>query len=222
MTTDAVQDYLKAIYSLQGDGRPVTTTRVADRLNIAAPSVSAMIKKLDSRGLVEHAPYKGVRLSEEGERLALAVVRTHRLLEAYLHEMLGVPWDEVHAEAEVLEHAISDQLSERIAKALGNPTHDPHGDPIPPRNGRHTEKHFDALDEAEVGSQVSVRRVSDRDPAALRYLGSLGIVPGASLTVVEQAPFGGPVWIKSGRRKHAIGRELARTVYVDTVVEASG
>ncbi|HVL82152.1 MAG TPA: metal-dependent transcriptional regulator [Actinomycetota bacterium] len=214
--SEAVQDYLKTIYVLAEDGSVATTGEIADRLRVSPASVSAMVRRLAGRGLVRHERHRGVTLTPEGETAALDVIRHHRLLETYLHEALGVPWDEVHAEAEVLEHAISDRLIERIAAALGNPTHDPHGDPIPPRRGKHVERAFTGLNEAGPG-RVRVERVSDRDPDALRYLGDLGIVPGVALDVVEQAPFGGPVWVRAGRRKHALGRRLAAAVKVSTV-----
>lgn len=211
--TESVQDYLKAIYLLAEGGEEVTTSGVATRLGVSPASVTAMIKRLASSGHLKHRRYRGMELTEKGRRLALEVIRHHRLLEAYLHQALGMEWDRVHEEAEILEHAISEEFEDRIAEKLGHPTHDPHGDPIPPKKGRHTEVHHSALDQYGPGSAI-VKRVSDRDPEALRYLGRLGIAPGIRISVEEQAPFGGPVWVRVGRRRHALGRDLARAIYV--------
>lgn len=211
--TESVQDYLKAICLIAEAGEEVTTSAVAARLGVSAASVTAMIKRLSESGHLKHRRYQGVELTEKGRRLALEVIRHHRLLEAYLHQAMGMEWDRVHDEAEILEHAISEDLEDRIADLLGHPTHDPHGDPIPPKSGRHSEVHHSALDEVEAGNAI-VKRVSDRDPEALRYLGKLGIAPGTRISVEEQAPFGGPVWIRVGRRRHALGRELASAIFV--------
>lgn len=218
--TSSVQDYLKAIYRLQQGDEEVTTARLADELRVAAASVSGMVKKLASRDLLVHSPYRGVRLTDSGEGVALEVIRRHRLLEMYLHTKLGFAWDEVHAEAEVLEHAMSDTLIERIDVALGRPTHDPHGDPIPPKRGRHREVSHVSIGETAVGSRVRIERVSDRDPDALRYLADLGLVPGAEITVVERAPFGGPLWVRVGQHRHPLGEQLVRAVFVSTLREA--
>lgn len=206
---------MKTIYSLAQSGQEVTISGLAARLGVSPASVTAMCKRLAERGLIRHRPYRAVELTGKGRLVALEVIRHHRLLEAYLHHALGMSWDRVHAEAEVLEHAISEELEDRIAELLGNPTHDPHGDPIPPKNGDHVEVHHDPLAIFELGPAV-VRRVSDRDPEALRYLSRLGLTPGANITVEEHAPFGGPVWIRVGRKRHAIGRELATSIYVSS------
>jgi DtxR family transcriptional regulator, Mn-dependent transcriptional regulator len=219
--TTAVQDYLKTIYLVAAAGDEVTTSAIAERLGVSAPSVTAMVKKLAERKLVRYTPYREIRLTPSGEALAVEVVRHHRLLEAYLHDVLGLSWDEVHEEAEVLEHALSERLEDRIAEALGHPTHDPHGDPIPPKNGEHTEVRFDALDAAPPGNRMRVERVSDRDPEALRYLARLGIRPRAELTVTERAPFDGPIWVEVGGVRHALGRALAGIVFVSPVAERS-
>lgn len=211
--TESVQDYLKAIYLIAEDGEEVTTTAVATRLGFSPASVTAMIKRLASSGHLKHHRYQGVELTDKGRKLALEVIRHHRLLESYLHEAMGMEWDRVHDEAEILEHAISEDLEDRIAELLGNPTHDPHGHPIPPKRGRHSEIHHSALNEVDTGTAI-VKRVSDRDPEALRYLSKLGIAPGTRISIEEQAPFGGPVWIKVGRKRHALGRELASTIFV--------
>lgn len=212
-SSETVQDYLKTIYSIGESGEDITTSAIAIRLGVSSASVTAMIKRLAGKGLLRHRRYWGVELTPRGKRLALEVVRHHRLLEAYLHQVLGIAWDRVHDEAEVLEHALSEDLEDRIADVLGNPTHDPHGDPIPPKKGTHTEVTHTPLEGFE-GKTATVKRVSDRDPEALRYLGDLGIVPGKAITVEERAPFGGPVWIRVGKRRHALSRELAGQIYV--------
>lgn len=212
-SSESVQDYLKAIYLLEESGEEVTTTAIAGRLNVSPASVTAMIKRLAARGHLRHRRYQGVALTDSGKTLALEVIRHHRLLEAYLNKALGMDWDRVHEEAEVLEHAISEEFEDRIAEFLGHPTHDPHGDPIPPKKGRHREVKHSAITSFGEGP-AQVERVSDRDPEALRYLDRLGLRPGARITIEEQGPFGGPVWVKVGRKRHALGRELAETIYV--------
>jgi DtxR family transcriptional regulator, Mn-dependent transcriptional regulator len=213
-TSSSVQDYLKAIYSLARGG-PVTTTGLAARLQVTPASVTAMVKRLAAQGLLRHRRYRDIELTERGLALALEVIRHHRLLEAYLHKALGMSWDKVHEEAEVLEHVLSEELEDRIAELLGHPTHDPHGDPIPPKTavGEFVEVVHVPLAEFEPGA-ATVERVSDRDPEALRYLEQLGLVPGRSIEVESHEPFGGPVWVKVGRKRHGVGRELAGTVYV--------
>lgn len=217
-TTTSVQDYLKAIYLLTESGEPAPTSAIATRLGVAPASVTAMIKRLSRKGHLRYRRYEGVDLTETGKQLALEVIRHHRLLEAYLHETLGLPWDKVHDEAEVLEHALSEDLEDRIAKALGNPTHDPHGDPIPPKKGRHKEVSHTRLGAFGVGPAV-VERVSDRSSEALRYLDKLGLRPGATITVDQTEPFGGPIWVKVGPKRHAIGRELAESIFVSKGVQ---
>lgn len=213
LPTRATEDYLKTIYGLASRGEPVTTGAVAQRLGVSSPSVSAMIKRLESVQFLERRKGSGLRLTAQGERAALRVVRRHRLLETFLAQVLGMTWDEVHAEAELLEHALSDRLEERIDVALGRPTHDPHGDPIPPRRGRHKEDWGQRLDGVSPGDRFRVERVSDWDSAALRHLGALGVVPGAVIEVQELAPFGGPRWVKIGGRRHALGAPLTRLVH---------
>ena len=212
-STEAVQDYLKAIYALSQHTDTVSTSAIAERLGVSPASVTSMIKRLSEQGYVSYQRYQGVALTEAGELLALEVIRHHRLLEAYLHKSLGVPWDKVHAEAEVLEHFISEDLEDRIAGVLGNPTHDPHGDPIPPKIGLHREVGYEQLTEFPPGP-AKVERVSDRDPEALRYLWDLGLRPGALITVMNKEPFGGPIWVKVGSRRRAIGPELAARIFV--------
>jgi DtxR family Mn-dependent transcriptional regulator len=212
----AVQDYAKAIYALeQRDDTAVTTNALAERLGVTAASASGMVKRMGEFGLVEHTPYRGVLLTENGRRVALEVIRHHRLLELYLAESLGVPWDRVHAEAEVLEHHLSEELEELIAAKLGNPTRDPHGDPIPTRDLTIEERQTESLDTLEAGTSGTFTRVSDSDPEMLRYLGELGIAPGDTFEVVEKQPFEGPLFVRFGDNVHVLGGALARAMRVE-------
>lgn len=216
----AVQDYLKGIYMLSKEGAsgaPVLTTALAERLGVTPASATNMLKKLASLGLVEHESYRGAVLTEPGRKIALEVIRHHRLLETYLAEALGVPWDEVHAEAEVLEHVLSEELEERIAVRLGHPAFDPHGHPIPSKDGAMPEHSQQRLWEAAEGTRVAVERVSDSEAEALRYLGSVGILPGAALEIVGRGPVAGPLYVKVSDGSddvHALSKELAETVWV--------
>jgi DtxR family Mn-dependent transcriptional regulator len=210
--TVAVQDYLKAIYALEAEGKRVTTSALAARMGVRAPSVTAMTKRLAELGLVERAPYRGVVLTEEGRRGALEVLRHHRLLERYLVDRLGLSLAEVHAEAELLEHALSEELEAKIDAELGFPTHDPHGDPIPDRELRVAAAGDPSLLDLPPGRRAAVSRVPDGNPELLRYLAELGLLPGSEVEVVSQAPFGGPVTVRTGSGDHAISRELAERV----------
>jgi DtxR family transcriptional regulator, Mn-dependent transcriptional regulator len=215
--SSAVEDYAKAIYALESrdPGCAVSTNALADRLGVTAASASNMVKKLDSLGLVSHVPYRGVQLTPEGVKVALEVLRHHRLLELYLAETLGVPWDRVHDEAEVLEHVLSEELEELIAAKLGNPTHDPHGDPIPTREGTVAERATESLQDLEAGTAGRFVRVSDSDPAMLRYLGDRGIAPGAAFEIVDKQPFDGPLFVRFGDEVHVIGGSLAHAMRVE-------
>src|SRR3954447_25095419 len=213
----AVEDYAKAIYALQveADG-PVTNNALADRLSVSAASASNMVKKLDGLGLVEHVPYRGSELTPAGRRVALEVLRHHRLLELYLAQSLGVPWDRVHDEAEVLEHHISEELEELIANALGNPTHDPHGDPIPTRELEVVEASACTLDSLEPGQCGRLTRISDHDPEILRYLAERGIAPGDDFEIVDKQPFGGPLFVRFGTGEvQVVGGLLAAAMRVE-------
>jgi DtxR family transcriptional regulator, Mn-dependent transcriptional regulator len=208
--TVAVQDYLKAIYALESEGERVTTSALAARMGVRAPSVTAMAKRLADLGLVERAPYRGVVLTEAGQRGALEVLRHHRLLERYLVDRLGLSLDQVHAEAELLEHALSEELEAKIDAELGFPTHDPHGDPIPDRELRLAPAAADGtLLDVPPGGRAVVSRVPDGNSELLRYLAELGVLPGSDVEVVSQAPFGGPVTVRTESGDHAISRELA-------------
>jgi DtxR family Mn-dependent transcriptional regulator len=212
----AVQDYAKAIYALQTRaGGAVSTNDLADRMDVTAASASGMVRKLDDLGLVTHEPYRGVALTAAGERVALEVLRHHRLLELYLAQSLDVPWDRVHDEAEVLEHVLSEELEEVIANKLGNPTHDPHGDPIPTRDGRIDEGETASLQELEPGDCGTFVRVSDSDPEMLRYLSDRGIAPGDGLEVIDKQPFDGPLFVRFGADVHALGGTLAHAMRVE-------
>jgi len=207
--TVAAQDYLKAIYALESLGERVTTSALAGRMGVSAPSATAMTKRLAELGLVERAPYRGVALTEEGRRGALEVLRHHRLLERYLVDRLGLSLDEVHVEAELLEHALTEELEAKIDAELGFPTLDPHGDPIPDRDLRVTTGRARTLVDLSPGERASVSRVPDGDPELLRYLAEIGLVPGSRVELVSHAPFAGPVTVRTDRGDRAISRELA-------------
>jgi DtxR family Mn-dependent transcriptional regulator len=211
--TDSIQDYLKEIYKLQADGR-ASTSAIADRIGVSPASVTSMLKKLAVLDLVEHEPYHGARLTKPGERIALEMIRHHRLLEQYLAETLGLSIDAVHAEADRLEHAISEELEARIDESLGFPTHDPHGDPIPTPALKLDPTALRPLASLEPGEDATIKRVPDNDADLLRYLASLSLVPGERVEVAESAPFGGPITVRAGRAEHAIARELAARIGV--------
>jgi DtxR family transcriptional regulator, Mn-dependent transcriptional regulator len=211
----ATEDYVKAIYALQARGdHAVSTTALAERLGVTAASASGMVRKLDEQGLVTHVPYRGVRLTPAGSKLALEVLRHHRLLELYLSESLGVPWDRVHDEAEVLEHVLSEDLEALIAAKLGNPTHDPHGDPIPSADLELAEEETACLASLEPGATGVFVRVSDADPEMLRYLAERNIAPGDELTVEDKQPFGGPLFVTFNGTAHVLGGTLASAMRV--------
>lgn len=210
----AVEDYLKAMWNLQEDGLPVTTGGLAERLGVIPSSVSGMVRKLAELGLVVHDPYRSVGLTDQGRRVALDVVRRHRLVELFLTRVLEVPWDEVHADAEILEHALSPRLVERIAAKLGDPSRDPHGDPIPAADGSLADDDTVALGDLQAGATGELTRVSDSDPAMLRYLSACGIALGDRVSVLGRAPFGGPLTVRLGSVEMAVGGDLAAAVRV--------
>jgi DtxR family Mn-dependent transcriptional regulator len=212
--TDAIQDYVKEIYKLEAAGRRATTSALAKELGVSAPSVTAMVKKLASLGLVEHERYRGTRLTRKGERVALEVIRHHRLLEQYLSQTLGLPLDALHNEADRLEHALSEELEAEIDRSLGYPTRDPHGDPIPGPDLKIVVTEVTPLSTLEVGAKATVSRVPDGDGELLRYLDRLRLTPGNSVEVREAAPFEGPLTIRVGGAEHAISRELAARISV--------
>jgi DtxR family Mn-dependent transcriptional regulator len=210
----AIQDYLKEIYKLQSAGERPTTTAIARRMGVAPSSVTSMLKKLAALGLVEHAPYRGVSLTETGEQIALEIVRHHRLIEMYLAETLGLPIDALHAEADRLEHVLSEELEARIDEQLGYPTHDPHGDPIPDAGLKVARSSLRPLTDLEPGEKATVRRVPDGDAELLRYLAELTLVPGRRVTMRQTAPFNGPLTIDVDGTEHALSRELADQIGV--------
>lgn len=215
MFSQAMQDYLKAIYKLQEQGGAVSTSALAEAMGVAAASATGMVKKLASLKLVRHHPYQGVVLSKAGEKMALEVIRHHRLLELYLAEALGYSWDKVHEEAERLEHVISEEFEEKIFEALGRPTRDPHGDPIPAKDGTLVVAEHDRLSDLEPGATGVIRQVSDSNAEMLRYLGIRGLVPDAAVEVLDKAPFNGPLTVKSGETSHVLGREVASHIRVE-------
>lgn len=213
LLSDAIQDYLKEIYKLAADGDRATTTAIARRMGVSAPSVTAMLKKLAVLGLVEHQPYRGAALSASGERIAVEVIRHHRLLELYLMQTLGMSIEDVHAEADRLEHALSEELEARIDEALGFPTHDPHGDPIPDAELRVTQRALRALDALEPGERAIIRRIPD-EPDALRTLCELELLPGSEIELRDAGLPGAPLTVASRGAELAIERELAGRIGV--------
>lgn len=217
MTSVAVQDYLKTIYELSRGEAAAATSLIAERLGLAPGSVTGMLKRLSDQGLVEHVPYYGARLSEAGEEEAVRLIRRHRVLELFLVQVLGYGWDEVHPEAERLEHAVSDLLIDRMAQVLGDPVEDPHGAPIPGAGQAFEDRRYPALAELEVGCRAVLRRVPDEDPETLRYLADLALVPGAEIEVVERVPFNGPLRVKVAGREQYLGTDLSRSLEVERV-----
>ena len=214
--TSAIEDYTKAIYALESrDGDAVSTNALAERLGVTAAWAWGRDKRLGELGLVEHRPYHGVTLTEDGRRVALEVIRHHRLLELYLVQSLGVPWDRVHEEAEVLEHVLSEELEELIAAKLGDPTHDPHGDPIPSRDLILEERPTESLQALSGGDCGVFSRISDSDPDMLRFLADRGIAPGEAFEVIEKQPFEGPLFVRFGDDVHVLGGALARAMRVE-------
>jgi DtxR family Mn-dependent transcriptional regulator len=214
--SSAIEDYAKAIYALERrGGEAVSTNALAERLGVTPASASGMVKRLCEIGLVEHEPYHGVSLTEDGRRVALEVMRHHRLLELYLVEDLGVPWDRVHREAEVLEHVLSEELEELIAAKLGNPTHDPHGDPIPTPELTIEEGATESLQALAAGARGTFTRVSDSDPDMLRFLAERGIAPGDEFEVIDKQPFDGPLFVRFGDHVHVLGGRLAQAMRVE-------
>ncbi len=222
-SNEAIEDYAKAIHALSArELGPVGTSVLAERLGVSPGTVTAMLKRMDAAGLVRHEPYRGVELTEEGERMALEVIRHHRILESYLAEALGMPWDRVHDEAEVLEHYISEELEERMAAALGDPRRDPHGDPIPSRELVVDTTPGVPLTALEPGRTARFSRVSDGRPEMLRFLDERSIRPGADLRMVRREPFGGALVVAHDGAEHSIGPDLAERMQVDPGAASAG
>jgi len=212
--SQALEDYLKIIYVLEADGEKATTTAIAQALDVSNASVTNMLKKLAGMNLIVHESYKGAELSPAGKKIALEILRHHRLLELYLKEVMGYSWDEVHEEAEKLEHHISEQFEDRIAELLNHPTHDPHGDPIPSKDGVMPKKATLALHDGELNTLYMVGRVKDQNSELLRYLEKLGVLPGVELTIIEKAPFDGPIAISLAGQSLSIGFAIAQDIFL--------
>ncbi len=213
--TPIIEDYLKAIYTLEQREGQVRTVALAEVLSVKPPTVTAMLKTLSNFKFIEYEPYRGVELTEKGRLIALEIVRHHRLIELYLVEALGFSWDEVHAEAEVLEHFISEKLEARIAEYLGNPTHDPHGDPIPALDGTMPDHSIISLAESPEKTDYLITRVATQNSEKLRYLADLGLIPGERVKILAKAPFDGPITVEVGGQIHALDNRLARTIIVE-------
>jgi DtxR family Mn-dependent transcriptional regulator len=213
--SQSIEDYVKVIYQIQEQSQWVTTSALAERLGHAPSSVTSMVQKLQKLGYLDYTPYYGFKLTERGRRLALEILRHHRLLELFLVKVLGYTWDRVHEEAERLEHAISEEFVERIDRLLGHPRLDPHGDPIPTEKGTLRESSYPRLGECFAGDSVMVRRVSDANGDFLRYAAELGLIPDARIEILECAPFEGPIRIRVRGKDHYIGRDAARRIFVE-------
>lgn len=215
MLSQAVEDYLKTIYKLQNGSDIVSTSDIARTMSVSSASVTNMVKRLAQMGLVEYESYRGVTVTSTGKKVALEIIRHHRLLELYLREVMGYPWDKVHQEAEHLEHHISEEFEDKLDEMLGFPTHDPHGDPIPTREGEIADSTTDPLANFEPGESVLIQRVSDSDPEMLSYLEKVGLMPGALLEIVGKAPFHGPITILVQGHEHVVGYRIASNVFVE-------
>ncbi|MBI1730264.1 metal-dependent transcriptional regulator [Candidatus Acetothermia bacterium] len=222
MKTVAVEDYLKAIYVIGQEQERVSTMALAVHLRVAPASVTGMMKKLSTMKLITHEPYRGVGLTLAGRKMALEVIRHHRLVELYLAEALGVPWDQVHEEAEKWEHILSEDLEERMDAALGYPKADPHGAPIPDREGVIEEAARTQLSLLQPGDHGVIAEVSDDDAALLRYVGGLGLYPGVHVHVIAVEPFNGPIRLRIKGKELSVGREVAQQIYITEVARAKG
>lgn len=215
--SQSIEDYLKSIYEIESKGEKVTTSLLSEKLDVAPASITSMIKKLSERKLVTHKKYQGVKLTKAGLKIALEIVRHHRLIELYLKEALGVPWDQVHDEAEKWEHVLSEDLEDRIDEFLGHPTSDPHGSPIPDRDGKMIERECTNLVEIPTGEKVVIAEVSDHNPELLRYFGNMGLYPETEIKIVSVEPFEGPITLFVDGEEHSIGREAAKHIKVTEV-----
>ncbi|MFQ5631104.1 MAG: metal-dependent transcriptional regulator [bacterium] len=215
MHTQAIEDYLKAIYKIDANGERTSTSAIAEKLGVAQASVTGMIKKLADMKLLEYSPYRGVRLTTAGQKIALETIRHHRLLELYLQEAMGYTWDKVHEEAEHLEHHISEEFEAKIDEMLGYPAYDPHGAPIPTKDGEIPPSEFKTLTTLAPGTKATIRRVSDNDPEKLRYLGKLRLYPATEISVMSREPFNGSTQIKVNDQTHSLSKELCDSIFVD-------
>ncbi len=212
--SQSVEDYLKVIYQLETEGSGATTNNVAEMMEASSASATNMLKRLASLNLIEHTSYKGAKLTEAGRKIALEILRHHRLLELYLKEIMGYGWDEVHEEAEKLEHHISEQFEDKIAELLNHPTHDPHGDPIPTKDGVMPEMASLPLTDANIDHQYIIGRVKDQEPELLRYLEKIGLIPGVKIKIIDKAPFNGPILVILEDTEKTIGFNIAEQVYL--------
>lgn len=214
LRTEAVEDFLKAVYKLQSKQNPVTTSLLAKTLGVRPPSVTEMAKKLAEHGLLHYEKYKGLMLTNPGREIALEVIRHHRLIEMYLTQALGYSWDEVHEEADRLEHVISEQFESRIAAALGHPQQDPHGDPIPGPDGSLPSQDRMALTDVSLNESHEIYRITIQTAEVLRYLDSLGLIPGAEVEVTNRDPFNGPVHVRINQTAVVISHEIASHIFL--------
>lgn len=212
--SQSIEDYLKAIYILETEGEGASTTNIAETLSVSSASVTNMLKRLAKMNLIDHKSYKGAQLTESGKKIALEILRHHRLLELYLKEIMGYSWDEVHDEAEKLEHHISEQFEDKIAELLDHPTHDPHGDPIPTKDGLVPEMASLSVCDADLEIPYIIGRVKDQDPELLRYLEKTGIILGVKLTVLEKTPFEGPIKVLLEEKEETLGYAVAKHIYL--------
>lgn len=212
--SQSVEDYLKVIYVLETEGESASTTNIAEMLNVSSASVTNMLKRLSGMNFIDHQSYKGATLTDAGRKIALEILRHHRLLELYLKEVMGYSWDEVHDEAEKLEHHISEQFEDKIAELLDHPTHDPHGDPIPTKDGVMPDMASLSVCDAEEETSYLIGRVKDQDPELLRYLEKTGVIPGVKLTILEKAPFEGPITVLLENEEKTLGYSIARQIYL--------
>lgn len=216
--SESIENYLKAIYALRREAGKVLTTQLAERLEVKPASVTGMVRKLAQMKLVTYKPYQGVALTKSGQKIALEVIRHHRLLELYLSEVMGLPWDKVHIEAEKLEHALSEELEDRIDELLGHPTTDPHGSPIPSKAGKVNSSDSHRLSELKQGEKAKIAEVNDEDAGFLRYVAKLGLFPGKVIEVVNIAPYKGPLTLKVNENKIVIGCEAAEQIMVSKTI----
>lgn len=212
--SQSVEDYLKVIYVLETEGESASTTNIAEMLNVSSASVTNMLKRLSGMNFIDHQSYKGATLTDAGRKIALEILRHHRLLELYLKEVMGYSWDEVHDEAEKLEHHISEQFEDKIAELLDHPTHDPHGDPIPTKDGVMPDMASLSVCDAEEETSYLIGRVKDQDPELLRYLEKTGVIPGVKLTILEKAPFEGPITVLLENEEKTLGYTIAKQIYL--------
>ncbi|MEK7199819.1 MAG: metal-dependent transcriptional regulator [Bacteroidota bacterium] len=217
ITSESIQDYLKQTYKLQEEHEYVTISQLAEKLQVSAPSVTQMVKKLAKEKLVDYTPYQGVMLTEKGKKIALEVIRHHRLLELFLSEILGYPLEKVDEEAEKLEHFISEEFEQKINERLGNPKVDPHGDPIPTIDGKVSRHNYLSLAEVSAGDKLVIKRVSDFNPDMLRYMNELGLLPNVHLEVMGKEPFNGPLKVKMDDREVVVGNDLAKAIFVEVI-----